>query len=73
MYNCSLYIERWMIELVLRWFSRKHHGHREHRVFYNSTDTAITVMHGNCQVEEHGGDHRVFATQIENLPQWTSV
>ena len=32
----------------------------KHRVFYDSTATAITVMRGNCQVEEHGGNHRDF-------------
>ena len=26
----------------------------------NTVATAITVMRGNCQVEEHGGDHRDF-------------
>ena len=32
----------------------------KHRVFYDSTTTAITVMRGNCRVEKHGGDHRDF-------------
>ena len=60
MYICSSYIERCdSIDLTLI-FHANTVATAKHRVFYDSTATAIMVMRGNCQVEEHGGDHRDF-------------
>ena len=60
MYICSSYIERCdSIDLTLI-FRANTVATAKHRVFYDSTATAITVMRGNCQVEKHGGDHRDF-------------
>jgi len=60
MYICSSYIERCdSIDLTLI-FHANTMATAKHRVCYDSTATAITVMRGNCQVEEQGGDHRDF-------------
>jgi len=60
MYICSSYIEPCdSIDLTLI-FHANTVAIAKHRVFYDSTATAIMVMRGNCQVEEHGGDHRDF-------------
>ena len=60
MYIRSSYIERCdSIDLTLI-FRANIVATAKHRVFYDSTATAITVMRGNCQVEEHGGNHRDF-------------